>query len=294
MKRRTGFSTLALIGLAIPSIALGDEAPRVFGDGGLPAFLKQFDVKGNPDGTPDGILDEEERQAMREALAGKREDRRLQWDLDGDGVLSPEEIAAAREQVRQRIEDRRIDHFLKAAGEDGLLSLEEFLALPPFRDRSPAIPTSMFIIMDRDGDGLVSQDEFIARLRPPLPQMPPFQEMDQNADGKVSLEEFLAAAAMRGIPEAAAKEMFAHLDRDKDGALTRSDFPELAPPPPPPPVLPSFRIADMNRDGRVSHDEFMAAARSVGMSKITAQDLFKALDRNRDLVLGPLEYEAAF
>lgn len=292
MKRHTSFCIVAAASLAIPALAQ-DTPPRVFGDGGLPAFLKQFDIKGNPDGTPDGILDEEERQAMREALREQRQDRIDQWDTDGDGVLSPDEIAAARESVRQRIEERRIEHFLKVAGEDEMLSLEEFLALPPFKDRDPAIPTSIFNMMDRDKSGLVSAEEFVARLRPPLPRLPHFGEMDTNKDGSVDLAEFIAAAATRSIPEAAAREIFAHLDRDKDGLLTPGDFPAAPEPPPQPPVLPPFATADADGNGRVSLEEFVAVAVAAGMPDRTARDLFRILDRNADRTLGPLEYAAA-
>jgi Ca2+-binding EF-hand superfamily protein len=291
MKRHTELLILAAAALVLPASA--QDAPRVFGDGSLPAFLKQFDIKGNPDGTPDGILDEEERQAMREALREQREARIDKWDTDGDGVLSPAEIAAAREAVRQRIEDRRIEHFLKIAGEDEMLSLEEFLSLPPFVDKSPTIPTSIFNMMDRDKDGLVSADEFTARLRPPLPRLPRFVEMDTNNDGSVDLAEFIAAATTRSIPEPAAREIFAHLDRDNDGLLKPIDFPAPPEPPPAPPVLPGFAVADANGNGMVTLDEFVAAAVSVGMPALPARDLFRHLDHNADHLLGPIEYAAA-
>jgi Ca2+-binding EF-hand superfamily protein len=294
MKPTFPIVVLALTGLVLPAFSQG-EPPRVFGDGGLPAFLKQFDVKGNADGSPDGILDEEERQAMRESLAKNREDQRLKWDTNGDGVLSPEEIAAARESVRERIENRRMEHFLKVAGQDGMLSLEEFLALQPFVARDPAVPTSIFLMMDTDKDGLVSADEFTARLRPRLPQMPLFRDMDVNpVDAKVSVKEWVTAAATKQIPESAAREMFAHLDRDRDGFIIPTEMPNLEGPTPPPPVLPPFRTTDMNGDQRVYPFEFSEAAKRVGIPDLTSRTMFKSLDSDANGWLSAIEYAAAF
>jgi Ca2+-binding EF-hand superfamily protein len=293
MKAHTELLIVAASLLVLPASAQ-DSPPRVFGDGSLPAFLKQFDIKGGPDGGPDGILDEEERQAMREAMREQRQDRINTWDLDGDGVLSPGEIAAAREKVRQRIEERRTEHFLKVAGEDEMLSLEEFLALPPFQGKSTLIPTSIFNMMDSDKSGLVSLEEFTARLRPPLPRLPLFAAMDTNSDGVLDINEFITGAATFSIPEAAAREIFAHLDRDADGKLTPTDFPNRQEPPPPPPVLPDFKTVDTNKDMRLTIEEFLAATTAAGMPERSARDLFAFLDRNRDRVLGQMEYASAF
>jgi Ca2+-binding EF-hand superfamily protein len=294
MKPDVPFAILALCALAIP-VSAQNETVRIFGDGSLPAFLKQFDVKGNPDGSPDGILDEEERQAMREALAKRRLEQRMKWDTDGDGVLSPEEISAAREETRQRIEERRVEHFLKVAGEDEMLSLEEFLTLPPFIGRDPSVPTSIFLMMDTNKDGLVSVEEFTARLRPRSPQLPPFREMDINpADGRVSLEEFIAATTKERISESSAREMFARLDRNQDGFIAPEEMPNQPPPPPaPPPVLPEFRVADVSGDGKLSPYEFVHAAMKVGIPELTARAMFKSLDTDANHWLSPAEYAAA-
>jgi Ca2+-binding EF-hand superfamily protein len=133
--------------------------PKTFGDGSLPDFLATYDTNG------DGMIDEEERQAMVEARKAAREERRAEIDTDGDGVISEEERQAARQAVRDRIEAKRQERFNEIAGEDGLLSLEEFSALPQFANVDPERVAALFNHLDTDDSGFVTFEEFTARLR---------------------------------------------------------------------------------------------------------------------------------
>lgn len=70
-----------------------------------------------------------------------------------------------------------------------------------------------FETLDADGSGEITPED-IAALRDAR-----FGEIDANGDGSVTLEEFQAHAATQAQERAA--EMFARLDADGDGALSR-------------------------------------------------------------------------
>jgi len=132
---------------------------RSFGDGTLPEFLIPFDVN------EDGQIDEEERQAIRDARKAAREQRRAEIDTDGDGEISEEEREAARDEIRANISERRANKFAEIAGEDGLLSLEELSLVRYLSRASENRIASLFARLDTDGSGDISLEEFTARLR---------------------------------------------------------------------------------------------------------------------------------
>lgn len=139
--------------------ALYAQAPsKTFSDGTLPEALRQFDVDGN------GVLDEEERQAAMAARDAKLSDRLSRWDTDNDGVISEAEKEAAKAAIAARILEARKARFAALAGEDGVLSLEEFSTLPALATRTAEQIASIFGFLDTDKNGSVSLDEFLARL----------------------------------------------------------------------------------------------------------------------------------
>ncbi len=147
--------TSALLG----GVAVAQDEEKTFGDGGLPEFLQQYDAN------EDGVIDEEERQAIKEARKAAREERRAELDTDGDGEISREEREAAREAIRERIAAKRAEKFAEIAGDDGILSLEEFAALPPLKRVSEERVASIFTRLDADESDGVTLEEFIKRLR---------------------------------------------------------------------------------------------------------------------------------
>ena len=74
-------------------------------------------------------------------------------------------------------------------------------------------PRMDFATLDADGSGEIDASDLEA-LRQAR-----FAEIDTNGDGKVTQEEFVAHAAARSSERAA--EMFARLDADGDGSLSR-------------------------------------------------------------------------
>ena len=125
----------------------------------LTALLKMFDIDGN------GKLDEEERIAAKDDLAKQREEIVAEWDKDGDGKLSRSEMAAFRKSVRDKIHANRLAKFLEVAGEDELISPEEFAALPSFAEREAEKVTKLFNALDRDKSGQLTFVEFSRTFR---------------------------------------------------------------------------------------------------------------------------------
>jgi len=174
----------AIISVIVLAALIGtrvDAGDRTFGDGTLPSFLEAYDVDG------DGVLSEEERQAMKEAREAARAEWIAQWDADGDGVLSEEEKAAAREAMQAKIEETRTERFNEAdADGDGLLSMEEFLALPgiaKIAEEDPDKPALIFDRLDTDDEDGISLEEFLARMRRKRPHRPRPRPRPGDGDG---------------------------------------------------------------------------------------------------------------
>lgn len=140
----------SLLGSAI----LAQGLSKSFGDGTLPEFLMRYDVN------DDGIIDEEERQAIKEERKAARQSRR-----NGGGKMSLEERLAARDSIRERILSKRAKKFAEIAGADGVLSLEELSSLPAFKNAFKERVDSIFARLDSDKSGDVSLEEFNQRLR---------------------------------------------------------------------------------------------------------------------------------
>ncbi|MDA7527306.1 hypothetical protein N8588_01725 [Akkermansiaceae bacterium] len=131
---------------------------KSFGDGTLPEFLMRYDVN------EDGIIDEEERQAVKEERKAARKKNSNEFGPSRN-ITSLEERLAARNSIRERILSKRAEKFAKIAGKDGVLSLEEFTSLPPFKNAISERISSIFKRLDSDSSGDVTLEEFNSRLR---------------------------------------------------------------------------------------------------------------------------------
>lgn len=130
----------------------------------LPLFLQQFDTN------EDGVIDEEERQALRDLRADLRRAGRDSIDTDNDGDISDEEILAAREVLRIAIEDRRLAKFREIAGEDDLITYQEYLQIPGLKDLPSFLTEALFDRLDHDASGDITVNEFFDRLRSHTPK----------------------------------------------------------------------------------------------------------------------------
>jgi Ca2+-binding EF-hand superfamily protein len=172
---------LIVCSLLIAPFAMAQSGPqqngKSFGDGtGLPMYLAHYDVKG-PNGQPDGVIDEEERQVMIQARDQMRKHLREDFDTDGDGHIDDPEREHARLRLRQMIDQNRVERFNEAdADDDGLLSPEEFLTLPGIANKvetDPGLVDAIFARLNADEDEFISEEEFLVAVR----------QCDQDRDG---------------------------------------------------------------------------------------------------------------
>lgn len=132
-----------------------------------------------------------------------------------------------------------------------------------------------------------------------------YDKMDADGDGAVTQEEFVAARP-DDVTEEMAANLYNSFDTDTSGSLTESEFEtamKQAPPPPPPPPggvggmgssteeSQTFSELDTNQDGVVSAEE-LAAARPEDVSEEMAANLFKSLDTDGSGGLTETEYAA--
>ncbi|MEI6675172.1 MAG: EF-hand domain-containing protein [Verrucomicrobiota bacterium] len=139
----------------------GPQQQKRFGTGTcLPAYLAPYDVNG------DGIIDTEEQQAMVQARDQIRKGLRANWDTNGDGTISDEERDQARLRLRDMITECRNTRFTEAdIDQDGALSYEEFNDLPGMVNKDVALVEKIFVKLDADDDGLVTLEEFLAAVQ---------------------------------------------------------------------------------------------------------------------------------
>ena len=131
-----------------------------------------------------------------------------------------------------------------------------------------------------------------------------YDKMDADGDGAVTQEEFVASRP-DDVTEEMAANLYNSFDTDTSGALTESEYETAmnqAPPPPPPPGVgggmgssteksQTFSELDTNQDGVVSAEE-LAAARPDDVTEEMAANLFKSLDTDGSGGLTETEYTA--
>merc|ERR1719160_476878 len=116
-------------------------------------------------------------------------------------------------------------------------------------------------------------------------------------------EEFDAFCVGIGVLPGIAKPNFGKVDLDGDGVINEEEFrnafgvdiPELrkrarakfGPP------SKSFPAIDANKDGKMSPEEFLAAAKTMNIPEERAKELMKEMDTNGDGVINPEEWDDA-
>ncbi|MGV9270208.1 EF-hand domain-containing protein [Kitasatospora sp. NPDC003701] len=146
---------------------------------------------------------------------------------------------------------------------------------------SDAAKRRIFSMLDADGDGVISRDEYLARV-----------DRAAAATGRGGLDPLVEAA------REAHREVFGRMDADGDGRVSLAEysgwaghdaFEEFCRP-----ALGSlFDLADADGDGRLGREEFTRLRAATGNSADGAAAAFEALDAAGDGLLGRDAYLAA-
>jgi len=135
---------------------------------------------------------------------------------------------------------------------------------------------SVFGMIDRDGDGSVSRDEFREK-----PEEFLFARRDADGDGKLTLQEF-GAWAHSPEQRAERKRTFEQRDTDGDGKLTFRESAHRS-------SEANFWDRDEDGDARMTLDEFKGSGRASELGD-QADALFKLIDRDHDGRVSLAEY----
>ncbi|MDY0815066.1 EF-hand domain-containing protein [Kitasatospora purpeofusca] len=146
---------------------------------------------------------------------------------------------------------------------------------------SDAAKRHIFSMLDADGDGVISRDEYLARVdraaeatgRDPLDPLVEaalaahrevFGAMDADGDGRVGLDEYRGWAGHDAFEQScrpALGSLFDLADADGDGHLTREEFTRLraATGNTADGASAAFEVLDADGDGLVGRDAYLAA-----------------------------------
>ncbi|MGE9269343.1 MAG: EF-hand domain-containing protein [Verrucomicrobiales bacterium] len=182
--------------------------------------------------------------------------------------------------------------------QDGAVSREEFFALERIAGLSADQQNEIFSRLDKDGDGLIRQNDLEAPGRPQDRKggLPSLRELDVDQDGVISFEEFEKSPFVQRLPEERRRAFFEKLDQNGDGVLSPEDRRRKGPrnagergqkwdgqvP---------FDLVDRNGDGVLDFSEFCAIPVVRGWGEDRQEDRFEALDRNGDQKLNRLEFK---
>lgn len=180
---------------------------------------------------------------------------------------------------------------MKAADTNGdkMVTREEFDALERISKLPEEKRDRLFKRLDRNGDGVIKQDE-LRMGRGPRP-FPPLRQLDKDGDKSISYEEFSAGEFASKMPEERRRKFFDKLDTNGDGKLSPEDRRGRRGPGGDPEQM--FRRLDGDKDGTLSFEEFSKGPWSRGMGEDALEDRFEQIDKNGDLKLDPEEMRDA-
>ena len=241
-------------------------------------------------------------------LAQDRSELFAQLDTNQDGYVSLDEVPAEHRAKFERL--------LKLAGKEQEKKLDKALFQGAVRAEKPAsnVPPAdakeappprgsddLFAKLDTDKDGIVKADEVPESQKAAFDRL--LKNGDIDGDGKLSREEYAASTKATetprqpgrgggapgqprpGGPPIDPREMFARMDRNQDGKLSKDEAP--------PRMQENFDRIDANSDGGLSPEEFSRVAGAFGQRPppgagglpppgMPPMGLFSILDTDRD------------
>ncbi len=145
-------------------------------------------------------------------------------DKNNDGFITTQEFKGASSVWPKR--------YLTKADKDknGRVSHDEFMATPPSSQADPKRLKKMFDRMDRNSDGFLDRKDQVSsggRKRAPGEKWQPrmeFSKLDLNQDGAVSREEFQKHPGNQPIAEQERRQRFERIDEDENGKLSANEL----------------------------------------------------------------------
>lgn len=205
------------------------------------------------------------------------------WDADGDGKISKDEFQGPENMFA------RID-----ANGDGVITQDEIRGMKG-RGGAPGEPggrrgagdpeqrwKKMLENWDADNDGQISQEEFQG------PEQV-FKILDRDGDGVITEEEGKQGGERRGGMRAEPAERWKMLlerwDADGDGQLSREEFqgPDQV-----------FDVLDADGDGVITQEEHAQAQQRRGQRPNPATSLIQMMDEHGDGRVSQVEWMAFF
>ncbi|WP_171166953.1 EF-hand domain-containing protein [Streptomyces sp. I05A-00742] len=139
----------------------------------------------------------------------------------------------------------------------------------------------VFAMLDADGDGVISQDEYLARTKNVM-----------RVTGRTEDDPLVVAA------RAAGERSWAAMDADGDGGMTFEEYDAWAGAEAfdtvcRPTLAALFDLADLDGDGRLARREFLALREALGNPSANAEAAFAALDTDADGLVDRDQYLAS-
>jgi Ca2+-binding EF-hand superfamily protein len=242
------------------------------------------------------------------------------FDKNGDGALDKAELGAAMKSSGQSYSDIEVDAIfsLGDADGDGEITLEEFVALmsPSASEIVTRLGKSFrniedvkaaFKKIDTDNDGLLSKSEMMNAAGNKFDKEEVdaiFQLGDVNGDGQIDMGEFIGimypaateiilqlSSGFKNIDDV--KQAFKLLDNDGDGSISREEMAAQGHKFNRDQIESIFALGDVNDDGAIDLDEFIAVmcpSAEVVIARLTlkfnnindVKKMFLAIDVDHD------------
>jgi len=165
---------------------------------------------------------------------------------------------------------------------DGVVTLEEFRRNPIPDGEHDAVLANI----DANSDGVLTELEFINHVPPGMSRQrgaPSFDYLDIDGDGILTLAEFKSIK----IPEGEHDTVFSGIDARGDGIITRREFVNHRSPPKEGRDRPAFEHIDLDGNGILTLSEFSNAPVPEGRH----ENIFEIIDENGDGMITEDEFK---